>query len=67
MPVKKNTVPQPDVDALALAAGLHKAVKQFPQDVVVAAQAAASARNAAGELNLVAAEPWPPMRARDVI
>jgi hypothetical protein len=66
MPARKNTAPQPDVNALALAAGLNKAVEKFPQDVELAAQAAASARNAAGELNLVAAEPWPPMRSRDV-
>ncbi len=65
MPARKNTSPQADVNALALAAGLQKAVEQFPQDVEIALQAAASARNAAGELNLVAAEPWPPMRVKD--
>ena len=66
MPSTKNTAPQAEVNALALAAGLNKAVEQFPQDVELAAQAAASARKAAGELDLVAVEPWPPMRVKGV-
>ena len=61
-----KTVLKPDVDMLARAAGLDKAFKQFPEDVAIAEQSAASARKAAGELNLVAAEPWPPMQSRDV-
>jgi hypothetical protein len=58
--------PQPALDALtrARAAGLDKAVKQFPDDVVAAAHAAASACNAMPAQNDVVAEPWPPMRAR---
>ena len=66
MAVRKISASVPDVDTLARAAGLDKAVEHFPQDVAAAAQAAASARSAAGELNLVAAEPWPPMQVRDV-
>jgi hypothetical protein len=66
MPARKNTAPQPDFNALALAAGLTKAVEKFPQDIEMAAQAAMSARKAAGELNLVAAEPWPPMRVKGI-
>ncbi|MDB5808932.1 MAG: hypothetical protein JWN94_1054 [Betaproteobacteria bacterium] len=65
MAVKKNGAPAPDVNALASAAGLNKAVTQFPQDVAAAAHAAASARAASGALDQVAAEPWPPMRVRD--
>jgi hypothetical protein len=61
-----KTVLKPDVDMLARAAGLDKALKQFPEDVAIAAQSAAMARSASGELNLVAAEPWPPMQVRYV-
>jgi len=66
MAVRKTSAFAPDVDTLARAAGLDKALNQFPEDVALAAQSAASARSAAGELNLVAAEPWPPMQVRDV-
>ncbi len=62
----KNIEPKADVDALARAAGLDKALKQFPQDVAVAARSAELTRGAAGALNLAAAEPWPPMRVREV-
>jgi hypothetical protein len=64
MAVKKAIEPALDANALARAAGLGKAVKQFPDDVAVAAQSAASTRSAAGALDLAAAEPWPPMRVR---
>jgi hypothetical protein len=64
MAVSKTGAAAPDVNALARAAGLAQAVKQFPQDIAAAAQAAASARSAAGALDQVAAEPWPPMRVR---
>jgi hypothetical protein len=64
MAVKKTSAFAPDVDTLARAAGLDKALKQFPEDVALAAQSAASARSAAGELDQVAAEPWPPMQVR---
>ena len=66
MAVRKTSAFAPDVDTLARAAGLDKALNQFPEDVALAAQSAASARSAAGELKLVAAEPWPPMQVRDV-
>jgi hypothetical protein len=49
--------------ALARAAGLEKALAEFPQDV---AAAAAQALNNAGAIQFPddpAAEPWPPMRA----
>lgn len=48
--------------ALAKAAGLDKALADFPEDV---AAAAAQARNTAGAIHTPtdpAAEPWPPMR-----
>jgi len=64
MAVRKASAFAPDVDTLARAAGLDKALKQFPEDVALAAQSAASARSAAGELDQVAAEPWPPMQVR---
>ncbi len=51
------------VVALAKAAGLEKALADFPDDV---AAAAAQALNNAGVVQVPtdpAAEPWPPMRA----
>jgi hypothetical protein len=51
------------VEALARAAGLHKALAEFPDDV---AAAAAQALNNAGVVKVPTdptAEPWPPMRA----
>jgi len=50
------------VAALARAAGLDKALAEFPEDV---AAAAAQAWNNAGVIQVPhdpAAEPWPPMR-----
>ena len=64
MAAKKPPEPKPDVLTLARAAGLDKAVKQFPEDVAVAAQSAANARSAVPALDDVTAEPWPPMRMR---
>lgn len=51
------------VAALARAAGLEKALAEFPEDV---AAAAAQALNNAGAIQVPddpSAEPWPPMRA----
>jgi len=55
-----------DLDVLTLARkiGLEKAVHEFPDDVIVAAQAAAHARSALPAAGNPAAEPWPPMRMR---
>ena len=64
MAAKKPPESKLDALMLARAAGLDKAVKQFPEDVVTAAHAAANARNAMPALDDVAAEPWPPMRMR---
>ena len=64
MAAKKAPPPALDAHALARAAGLDKAVKQFPDDVIAASHAAASARNSMPAQNDVAAEPWPPMRVR---
>ena len=53
----------PIVEALARAAGLEKALAEFPDDV---AAAAAQALDNAGAVKVPsdpAAEPWPPMRA----
>ena len=44
--------------------GLEKAVQEFPDDVIVAAQAAAHARSCLPAAGNPAAEPWPPMRMR---
>ena len=53
-----------DVFAMARAAGLDTAVKQFPQDVAAAAQSALEDRAELPALDNFAAEPWPPMRIR---
>jgi hypothetical protein len=66
MAAKKAPESTPDANALARAAGLGKAVKQFPQDIALAAQAAENARSAMPGLDDAAAEPWPPMRVRSV-
>ena len=65
MAVIKTSASAPDVDAFARAAGLDKALKQFPEDIAVAAHSAALTRGAVGVLDQAAAEPWPPMRVRD--
>lgn len=51
-----------EVVIAAKAAGLHKAVDQFPDDVRAAAKAAAQARNAFSPPGEPTVEPWPPMR-----
>lgn len=56
--------PELDVFAMARAAGLDTAVKQFPQDVAAAARSAAADRDELPALDNFAAEPWPPMRIR---
>ena len=61
---KKSPEQKADVSEMARVAGLDKAVKQFPADIVTAAQSAANARSAMPALDDVAAEPWPPMRMR---
>ena len=51
------------VELLARAAGLEKALAEFPDDVLAAAE---QALNNAGAVQVPAdpaAEPWPPMRA----
>ena len=61
---RKGPASAPDASALARSAGLELAVKQFPEDIAVAAQSAANARAAMPALDDPAAEPWPPMRMR---
>lgn len=61
---KKSSRSDADVVSLARAAGLDKALKQFPKDVEIAARSAASSRQAAGAIELVNAEPWPAMKVR---
>jgi hypothetical protein len=67
MAKNKPSEPALDVNALARAAGLGKAVKQFPEDVAAAARSAAQARSALGAQENAAAEPWPPMRVRNAL
>lgn len=53
-----------EILAAARTAGLTKAAHEFPDDVVIAASAAAQARNNFLPPADPAAEPWPPMRTR---
>ena len=48
---------------LARIAGLDKALAEFPDDVVLAAEQALGNRDAIHYPDDPAAEPWPPMRA----
>jgi len=63
MPVKANES-GPDVLALARKIGLEKAVHEFPDDVIAAAQAAARTCSDLPATPNPAHEPWPPMRMR---
>lgn len=65
MAEKKPYATKLDALTRARAVGLSKAAQQFPQDVAVAIKSAEQTRAALGELDDVAAEPWPPMRVRD--
>ena len=53
----------PMVVALAQAAGLHKALADFPDDLEAAAEQALNNAHAVKVPADPAAEPWPPMRA----
>jgi len=48
---------------LARAAGLDKALAEFPDDVAAAAEQAFGNQGAIAYPEEAAAEPWPPMRA----
>ena len=51
------------IAALAQAAGLDKALAEFPDDVTAAAEQALKNTDAVRVPANPAAEPWPPMRA----
>jgi len=51
------------MEKLARAAGLDKALAEFPDDVALAAQQALGNQGAIEFPTDPAAEPWPPMRA----
>ena len=53
----------PIIVALAKAAGLEKALAQFPDDVKAAAEQALNNTHGVQAPTDPAAEPWPPMRA----
>ena len=53
----------PVIVALAKAAGLDKALAQFPEDVEAAARQAMAHTDAVKYPTDPTAEPWPPMRA----
>ena len=49
---------------MARAAGLEKAAREFPDDVIIAAEAAMKARTGFQPPDINTAEPWPPMRTK---
>jgi hypothetical protein len=53
----------PIIEALARAAGLKKALEDFPDDVQAAAEQALNNAHGVTVPTDPAAEPWPPMRA----
>jgi hypothetical protein len=53
----------PVIAALAKAAGLEKALAEFPDDVRTAAEQAMNNTGAVRTPTDPSAEPWPPMRA----
>lgn len=50
------------IEALALRAGLERALAEFPEDVAAAAKLAEAHGKALGAPKDRVAEPWPPMR-----
>lgn len=57
----------PTIAALAKAAGLHKALADFPQDIEAAATQALGHAGAITYPTNPAAEPWPPMQAEPAL
>lgn len=57
----------PIVAALAKAAGLEKALTDFPADIEAAAAQAMGHANGITYPTDPAVEPWPPMRARPLV
>ncbi|HYC63887.1 MAG TPA: hypothetical protein VEC14_04075 [Reyranellaceae bacterium] len=53
------------IEALARRAGLEKALKEFPEDVAIAAKQAADVASRIKAPADPRAEPWPPMKAGD--
>ena len=53
------------IEALARRAGLEKALKEFPDDVAIAARQAADVASRIKAPADPRAEPWPPMKAGD--
>ena len=51
------------IEALARRAGLEKALKEFPEDVAIAAKQAADVASRIKAPADPRAEPWPPMKA----
>ena len=57
----------PIIAALAKAAGLDKAIAEFPADIEAAATQALGHTDAVKYPTDPAAEPWPPMRAETAL
>jgi hypothetical protein len=57
----------PTIAALAKAAGLDKALAEFPDDLAAAAAQAMGHKEAVTYPTDPAAEPWPPMRAEPAL
>ena len=57
----------PTIAALAKAAGLDKALANFPEDIEAAAHQALDHAGAVAYPTNPAAEPWPPMQAEPAL
>jgi hypothetical protein len=57
-----KSIDDAQIMCIARAAGLHKAIDRFPDDIRAAARGAAQARDAFEPPENPTAEPWPPMR-----
>ena len=57
-----KSIDDAQIMCIARAAGLHKAIERFPDDIRAAARGAAQAREAFTAPANPTVEPWPPMR-----
>lgn len=62
-PMSTDKSVSPQVEALARAAGLDKALAEFPEDVAAAAAITMGHKSALRLPTDPTVEPWPPMRA----
>lgn len=64
--MKSDFKPSTEQQGWLATAGLEALAREFPEDIAVALESAARMRAALPELADPRAEPWPPMRMRDL-